>query len=64
MLRTGEEVISEVREIIRVNENISQTEECSGYHLHKPFRLDIVESGMEDQTLTRVIRLSGSPGHH
>ena len=42
MLRTGEEVISEVREITE-----PETERPLGYHLHKPFRLDIVESGME-----------------
>ena len=39
MLRTGEEVISTVKEIVE-----PETEKPLGYHLHKPFRLDIVDS--------------------
>ena len=39
MLRTGEEVISTVKEIVE-----PETEKPLGYHLHKPFRLDIVAS--------------------
>ena len=39
MLRTGEEVISTVKEIVD-----PETEKPLGYHLHKPFRLDIVDS--------------------
>ena len=38
MLRTGEEVISTVKEIVE-----PETEKPLGYHLHKPFRLDIVD---------------------
>ena len=38
MLRTGEEVISTVKEIVD-----PETEKPLGYHLHKPFRLDIVD---------------------
>ena len=39
MLRTGEEVISTVKEIVE-----PETEKPLGYHLHKPFRLDIIDS--------------------
>ena len=38
MLRTGEEVISTVKEIVD-----PETDKPLGYHLHKPFRLDIVD---------------------
>ena len=38
MLRTGEEVISTVKEIVD-----PENEKPLGYHLHKPFRLDIVD---------------------
>ncbi len=38
MLRTGEEVIAEVKEIVE-----PETEKPLGYHMHKPFRLDIVQ---------------------
>ena len=38
MLRTGEEVISTVKEIVD-----PETEKPLGYHLHKPFRLDITD---------------------
>jgi len=39
MLRTGEEVISTVKEIVD-----PENDKPLGYHLHKPFRLDIVDS--------------------
>ena len=39
MLRTGEEVISTVKEIVE-----PEKEKPLGYQLHKPFRLDIVDS--------------------
>ena len=39
MLRTGEEIISTVQEIVE-----PETEKPIGFHLHKPFRLDIVDS--------------------
>ena len=39
MLRTGEEVISTVKEIVD-----PENEKPLGYHLHKPFRLDIVDT--------------------
>ena len=38
MLRTGEEVISTVQEIVE-----PETDKPLGYRLHKPFRLDIVD---------------------
>ena len=37
LLKSGEEVITEAKEIVDPN-----TKEPLGYHLHKPFRLDIV----------------------
>ena len=39
LLRHGEEIISTVKEIVE-----PETEKPLGYHLHKPFRLDIVDS--------------------
>ena len=39
MLRTGEEVISTVQEIVE-----PETEKPLGYHLNKPFRLEIVDT--------------------
>ena len=39
MLRTGEEVISTVKEIVD-----PENEKPLGYHLHKPLRLDIVDT--------------------
>ena len=39
LLRHGEEIISTVKEIVA-----PETEKPLGYHLHKPFRLDIVDS--------------------
>ena len=39
MLRTGEEIISEVKEIVE-----PETEKPIGFQLHKPFRLDIIDS--------------------
>ena len=39
LLKSGEEVITEAKEIVDPN-----TKEPMGYHLHKPFRLDIVSS--------------------
>ena len=44
MLRNGEEVISEVKEICE-----PETEKPLGYHMHKPFRLDIVTAGSNEQ---------------
>ena len=44
MLRTGEEVIAEVKEIIE-----PETEKPLGYHMHKPFRLDIVSTAGGDK---------------
>ena len=38
LLRHGEEIISTVKEIVE-----PETEKPLGYHLHKPFRLDIVD---------------------
>ena len=38
LLRHGEEIISTVKEIVE-----PETEKPFGYHLHKPFRLDIVD---------------------
>ena len=37
-MRHGEEIISTVKEIVE-----PETEKPLGYHLHKPFRLDIVD---------------------
>ena len=37
LLRSGEEIITEVREMVN-----PETKEPMGYHLHKPFRLEIV----------------------
>ena len=39
LLRHGEEIISTVKEIVE-----PETEKPLGYHLHKPFRLDIIDS--------------------
>ena len=39
LLKSGEEVITEAKEIVDPN-----TKEPMGYHLHKPFRLDIVSN--------------------
>ena len=39
LLRHGEEIIYTVKEIVE-----PETEKPLGYHLHKPFRLDIVDS--------------------
>ena len=39
LLRHGEEIISTVKEIAE-----PETEKPLGYHLHKPFRLDIIDS--------------------
>ena len=39
LLKSGEEVITEAKEIVEPN-----TKEPMGYHLHKPFRLDIVSN--------------------
>ena len=39
MLRTGEEVISTVQEIVE-----PETDKPLGYRLNKPFRLEIVDS--------------------
>ena len=39
LLKSGEEVIPEAKEIVDPN-----TKEPMGYHLHKPFRLDIVSN--------------------
>lgn len=39
LLRSGEEVICQVQEILNPD-----TKEPMGYHLHKPFRLDIVST--------------------
>ena len=39
LLRHGEEIISTVKEIVE-----PETEKPLGYHLHKPFSLDIVDS--------------------
>ena len=39
LLRHGEEIISTVKEIVE-----QETQKPLGYHLHKPFRLDIVDS--------------------
>ena len=39
LLKSGEEVITEAKEIVDPN-----TKEPIGYHLHKPFRLDIVSN--------------------
>tara|TARA_B100000287_G_scaffold434358_1_gene498577 strand:- start:546 stop:1013 length:468 start_codon:yes stop_codon:yes gene_type:complete len=44
MLRNGEEVISEVKEICE-----PETDKPLGYHMHKPFRLDIVTAGSNEQ---------------
>ena len=44
MLRTGEEVIAEVKEIVE-----PETEKPLGYHMHKPFRLDIVTEATGDK---------------
>lgn len=41
-MRTGEEVISEVKEIAH-----PESGEPIGYHMHKPFRLDIVQQNIE-----------------
>tara|TARA_A100001234_G_scaffold183996_1_gene167318 strand:+ start:113 stop:538 length:426 start_codon:yes stop_codon:yes gene_type:complete len=44
LLRSGEEIITEVQEMVN-----PETKEPMGYHLHKPFRLEIVsddESGI------------------
>ena len=39
LLKSGEEIITEAKEIVDPN-----TKEPMGYHLHKPFRLDIVSN--------------------
>ena len=39
LLKSGEEVITEAKEIVN-----PETKELMGYHLHKPFRLDIVSN--------------------
>ena len=39
LLKSGEEVITEAKEIVDPN-----TKDPMGYHLHKPFRLDIVSN--------------------
>ena len=39
LLKSGEEIITEAKEIVDPN-----TKEPLGYHLHKPFRLDIVSN--------------------
>ena len=39
LLKSGDEVITEAKEIVDPN-----TKEPMGYHLHKPFRLDIVSN--------------------
>ena len=39
LLKSGEEVITEAKEIVN-----PETKEPMGYHLHKPFRLDIVSN--------------------
>ena len=39
LLKSGEEVITEAKEIVK-----PETKEPMGYHLHKPFRLDIVSN--------------------
>ena len=39
LLRSGEEVICQAREIVN-----KDTQEPMGYHLHKPFRLDILST--------------------
>ena len=39
LLKSGEEVITEEKEIVN-----PETKEPMGYHLHKPFRLDIVSN--------------------
>ena len=39
LLKSGEEVITEAKEIVDPN-----TKEPMGYHLHKPYRLDIVSN--------------------
>jgi len=41
-MRTGEEVISEVKEIAHPDSG-----EPIGYHMHKPFRLEIVQQNIE-----------------
>ena len=42
LLRSGEEIITEVREMVN-----PETKEPMGYHLHKPFRLEIIS---DDET--------------
>ena len=42
LLKSGEEVITEVKEILD-----PETKDPIGFHMHKPFRLDIV-SNVED----------------
>ena len=42
LLKSGEEVITEVKEIVD-----PETKDPVGFHLHKPFRLDIVSNSEE-----------------
>ena len=57
LLKSGEEVICQVQEIVNPD-----TKEPMGYHLHKPFRLDIIsDSEMIDTGENKGYQLAWFP---
>ena len=58
LLKSGEEVITEVKEIVD-----SETKDPVGFHMHKPFRLDIVSNAEDGIVIneTKGYQVSWSP---